>query len=422
VIAKPLVNGLTAFYFNIPTRRRKNGCPVPNEALGQSYIIACGEDGTGGRAAVLNQMFDEWERVQKGLPVSSELAPHIGTVDWLFREYKQNKAYLEKVSVRSRVNYEWAMRAFCDLPDKEGRRTGAKQIKSITPRAADKIYDKLVEGPKGERIRTAEKLTVLARKAWKVVQRLYPSEFNKDVPNPWIGVTMKTRVKQIKAAVTRDQVYEFANGCIDAGEVEAAAIAVICFEWLQRPENVIAGHIKWTDYRNPKTPKIIRIQHHKTRAIVLHPLEEKLPDGTVIKFYEDAEAVLSHLKKRGTPMILREIDEDKFKPFSFSGMQKIVQRMRKELALPTYFTLDACRHGGLTELEEAELTDGQGRALSAHRTQESYEGYAKRNLPRALSATRKRYAHVLANASETKRQNEAVVGRQNEDPVDSKSA
>jgi hypothetical protein len=117
-----------------------------------------------------------------------------------------------------------------------------------------------------------------------------------------------------------------------------------------------------------------------------------LPDGTVIKFYEDAEAVLSHLKKRGTPMILREVDEDKFKPFSFSGMQKIVQRMRKELALPAYFTLDACRHGGLTELEEAELTDGQGRALSAHRTQESYEGYAKRNLPRALSATRKRYA------------------------------
>jgi hypothetical protein len=75
-------------------------------------------------------------------------------------------------------------------------------------------------------------------------------------------------------------------------------------------------------FRNPKTPNIIRIQHHKTRAIVLHPLEEKLPDGTVIKFYEDAEAVLSHLKKRGTPMILREIDEDKFKPFSFSGMKE----------------------------------------------------------------------------------------------------
>ena len=59
-------------------------------------------------------------------------------------------------------------------------------------------------------------------------------------------------------------------------------------------------------------------------------------------------------------------------------MQKIVQRMRKEIGLPGEFTLDACRHGGMTELEEAEMTDGQGRALSAHRTKESYIGYAKR--------------------------------------------
>ena len=44
----------------------------------------------------------------------------------------------------------------------------------------------------------------------------------------------------------------------------------------------------------------------------------------------------------------------------------------------------------MTELEEAELTDGQGRALSAHRTQQSYIGYAKRTERRVLAATRKR--------------------------------
>jgi len=62
--------------------------------------------------------------------------------------------------------------------------------------------------------------------------------------------------------------------------------------------------------------------------------------------------------------------------------------MRKKLKLPKHFTFDACRHGGMTELEEAELTDGQGRALSAHRTQQSYAGYAKRTEKRMLSATR----------------------------------
>ena len=59
----------------------------------------------------------------------------------------------------------------------------------------------------------------------------------------------------------------------------------------------------------------------------------------------------------------------------------------------------------MTELEEAELTDGQGRALSAHRTQQAYPGYAKRTMERALSATRKRHAHLLANAAGTSIQN-----------------
>src|SRR5258708_30118933 len=96
-------------------------------------------------------------------------------------------------------------------------------------------------------------------------------------------------------------------------------------------------------------------------------------------------------------MVVREIEKGKSKPFAFSTMQHIVQRMRVKLELPKHFTFDACRHGGMTELEEAELTDGQGRALSAHRTQQSYARYAKRTEKRMLSATRKRHAHPLAN-------------------------
>ena len=77
----------------------------------------------------------------------------------------------------------------------------------------------------------------------------------------------------------------------------------------------------------------------------------------------------------------------------------------------------------MTELEEAELTDGQGRALSTHRTQQSYEGYAKRTAKRMLSATRKRHAHRLAetaaieaaeNETATSVRNEASDGVRNE--------
>jgi hypothetical protein len=76
-------------------------------------------------------------------------------------------------------------------------------------------------------------------------------------------------------------------------------------------------------------------------------------------------------------------------------MARLIRALREQLGLPATFTLDACRHGGMTELEEAELTDGQGRALSAHRSK-AYEGYAKRTEKRALAATRKRYAHRIS--------------------------
>ena len=121
-------------------------------------------------------------------------------------------------------------------------------------------------------------------------------------------------------------------------------------------------------------------------------------------------------------MILREVEDGKSKPYAFSTMQHIVQRMRVRLELPASFTFDACRHGGMTELEEAELTEGQGRALSAHRTQQSYAGYAKRTEGRMLSATRKRHAHRLANETETNVQNAADDAVQNENGGITKSA
>lgn len=56
----------------------------------------------------------------------------------------------------------------------------------------------------------------------------------------------------------------------------------------------------------------------------------------------------------------------------------------------------------------------QGRALSGHKTKQSYAGYAKQTLERALPATRKRYAHRLANVEGTKFQNIAQNSFQND--------
>jgi hypothetical protein len=127
VIAKQLASGLTGFYFNVPSYFRKLGCNIPNEPLGTDYVLACGNDGNGGRAAALNGLFDEWKAKRDGEPITGII--RFGTVDWLFREYKSSQAYLERVSARSRPDYERVMHLLTDMVTKKGDRIGGRSVR-----------------------------------------------------------------------------------------------------------------------------------------------------------------------------------------------------------------------------------------------------------------------------------------------------
>lgn len=382
VVGKRLASGHVNFYWEVKPYYRKQGCTIPAQALGSDYTAACAQ------AMTLNGLFDEWRAGNNGQQIAGLI--RIGTVDWLFREYKKSKDFDERVSERTRGDYDYLMGLVVNTVTNKGDKIGGRDIKSIDPRGADKIYERIVDGPKGLRLRQGEKVIVLCRHAWNVVHRLYPDKFNRDVPNPWMGVTKKRRTMATKKAVTREQVYIFAAKAIEMGFAEAGAAAVICYEWLQRPENVLGGYVRWTEYSRHKA---IRIEHHKTGKAVLHPLVDT--DGT--PFYADAENVLAKVERRGIPIVLQKPRNGVAKPYSPDLMSKVVRKIRTAADLPD-FTLDACRHGGMTELEEAELTDGQGRALSAH-TSRAYEGYAKRTEKRALAATRRRHAHRLASGA-----------------------
>src|SRR5215475_14713296 len=203
-------------------------------------------------------------------PPTAPGAPRFGTVGWLFREYKASENYRLRVSARTRPDYDRTMRLVADFQPKKGARIGARPVRSITPRAADKLVKLLATGKRGPRPRQVEKVRAVCRHAWTVVHRLYPDVFDAGIPNPWVGVTLPTRTHATKAAVDREAVYSFAWKAIEAGHPEPAAAAVIAFEWLQRPENIIGGHVTWPGYRGAAAPDQIRILHPKTGAVVLH--------------------------------------------------------------------------------------------------------------------------------------------------------
>jgi hypothetical protein len=80
-----------------------------------------------------------------------------------------------------------------DMVTKKGDRVGGRLIKAITPASADKIYELVLSGPRGLRPRQVEKLVGLCARTWSVVHRLFPDVFDRDVPNPWRGVTKDRR-------------------------------------------------------------------------------------------------------------------------------------------------------------------------------------------------------------------------------------
>jgi hypothetical protein len=195
VQVKTLSGGQRAFYWVVTGHYRKLGCTIPNETLGCDYEEACGKDGSGGRAAALNALFDEWRESRDGEPIQRKLIV-FGTVDWLFREYKQSNAYLARVAERSRPDYERTMSLVTDLVTKKGDRVGDRKIRTITPLSVDRIYQLILEGktnaallppsdgekvppkrdrrfgPKGRRPRQAEKAVKLCARAWDVTSTL----------------------------------------------------------------------------------------------------------------------------------------------------------------------------------------------------------------------------------------------------------
>jgi hypothetical protein len=131
----------------------------------------------------------------------------------------------------------------------------------------------------------------------------------------------------------------------------------------KRPENVIEGHITWTDYRPAEHPHHVRIFHHKTDLPVWLPLSDD--DGP---FYPHLEVCIANLRRLGTPIVLKESERGPGRRYSLSYARRRVREARRAAGLPEHVTLDACRHGGLTALGDAGATAFEIRAMSAHKT------------------------------------------------------
>lgn len=399
MLAKRLRDNRIAYYWSPHKRDYRAGCTLHREALGTDYATAID------RAELLNKHLDSWRQGRSDLK-SLDVGPRFGTLEWLFERYRRSPAF-DRVSERSRPEYRRALDRIENLTTKTGGRVADLPALSITPAAVDKLYAMLQNGPRGKRVRQANLSIDIARRAWDVVHRTHPASVPAE--NPWRGVLRITK-KKAKPAAGRPEAYALAFKLRELGEPHLGAAALICFEWLQRPENVLDGKITWADYRSADKPNHVRVFHHKTGEVVWMPLEDE--NG---RLYPELEDYFAGLSRLGLPIVLTSGERGPARPYSKVYAQRRVREARGAAKLGSHVTLDACRHGGMTELGDAELTEQGVMTLSGHKTPQAARLYVKRTEKQRITAARKRREWVDANEAgadvRIKRQTRSQNGR-----------
>jgi hypothetical protein len=390
---KVLASGATAFYWTCPSVYRKQGCPFLSAPLGTNLSPTELNEA----AKKWNDRLDDWREERFRDP--NEVHSRFGTVDWIVDAYLKHDSFLQRVSEFSRPDYRRILDRVCDAEIANDRgqtaRVGNLKVNQIGVSTAEKIYHAFSDAGAA---RTSEKVVTYCKAMWKRMQPHHPDQFRGDTPNPWQGVTLRRREKATKGHADRATTYAFAHGAVASEAPELAAAAVLAFEWLMRPSNIGAGWAAWSGYRGNALPDKIVIRHRKNGAVAEHPLEFTDENGELKMLYADAEAVLAQVPRRGTSIVAKPDG-------TLYGDGTLLSQKVREVAdgLGLFgFTLDAARHGGMTELEEAGLTEGEGRALSKHKTASAYRGYAKETEKRVLKATLKRFGHSESTGKDNK--------------------
>lgn len=169
---------------------------------------------------------------------------------------------------------------------------------------------------------------------------------------------------------------DFVAAADELNHVPIGTAALIAFEWLLREVDIIS-RFSWSDYRPPQRPDAVRLFHGKTEEEIWLPLHyENRP------LYPELEERLEETPRYGPLIIMRDKKDKRtgeHLPYKKDWFKHCAARIRYHAELPKEITFASFRHGGLTELGDAELTDQSMMALSAHKTRDMLTVYSKRN-------------------------------------------
>jgi hypothetical protein len=390
VLRKPLKGGKHGYFFNIPTKARKAGCTMRNEALGTDYEAAVKRAET-----ILLPAFDAW---LKG-DTASHTSPlaEAGTLDWLFAEYRSDRRYT-KLDPKTRRNHENGFKLVGGHVLRDGRRLGQARIAAITTAITDALYEALLPVKDadgnviGERRTTINHAMKACRRAWNIVARRHPGKLPH--VNPFAQMGLRSSDRETPTA-TYEELQIFRAKAVEMGLPSLATGALIGWEWLQREVDIFTT-FSVMHYRPKDHPDTVRVIHHKTKEENYVPL---FKDGVAL--YPELMGELDAIKREriGGLMLCRDWGDRSPWPTwpkpdqpDFTHLSRKVKEVIRAAGLREELSFTSFRHGGFTETGDAGLTDREIMAQGRHRSVKVLPRYVKRTTDQVATGAQKRRA------------------------------
>jgi hypothetical protein len=373
---------------------RRIGCPVKNEPLGTDYAAAVQRAET-----ILLPAFDAW-RGDQAVATPTEGVARVGTIDWLFAEYRADRRFT-KLDARTRRNHEVGFRLVGGYLLKDGKRLGEARLTSVTSAVVDSLYEKLLviretdrEGNTVERERrtTINHAMKTCRRAWNVAARRNPGKV--PIVNPFAQMGLRGSDRET-ATASYPELQSFRTKAIEMGYRSLATASLLAWEWLQRETDIFAT-FDIAHYRPKDRPNAVRVLHEKTREENWIPLF----DDAGVPLYPELMAELDAIKREriGGLMLCRDRGERAPWPTYPGGepdlthMSRTVKKIIRAAGLRDELTFTSFRHGGFTEAGDAELTDREIMAQGRHKSPKVLPKYVKRTARQVMAGAKKRRA------------------------------
>jgi hypothetical protein len=388
-LPKPLKGGGWGYYFNVPMWARRKGCTITNEPLGTDYDTAVQRV-----ERVLLPAFDSWRT--GGEDASPALGVVVGTLDWMFHEYRQT---WQKPTAKRRKPlspgqcrvHETGIKMICEYRLQDGNRLGGRLVKQLDTAAVDALFEKLlfkdVNGEKVERRTTVNHAMKTARSAWNTVARANPGVF--PAKNPFERMGLQSTSRETPFA-TFAELQAFRSKAVEMGYQSIATGALIAWEFLQREHHIYTAFMV-EHYRPNNHQGHVHVVNPKTNEGDWTPLFNKTGEPLYPQLMAELDA-MKGLRPTGGLMLRRDSSG---LPWATKGemlthFARVVKTIIRAAGLRDELTFTSFRHGGATEAATSGLSDSEMRVKGQWTSNKVLKNYVHKNDEMHINAHEKR--------------------------------